>query len=74
MGVAGAPTVGLSSHAPGVLVMVGTLGDRAGDAPGSLANWYLTIGDTDNSAATATGELGTSAQMGIATPLALVLS
>ena len=55
-----------------VLVMVGTLGDRAGTAPGSLANWYLTMGDTDNPAATATGELGTSAQMGKAPPLGLV--
>jgi hypothetical protein len=58
----------------GILVMVGTLGDRAGTAPGSLANWYLTLGDTDNSAGTAAGEIGTSAQMGTAMPPGLVLS
>jgi hypothetical protein len=57
-----------------IRMMVGVLGDRAGTTPGSFANWYLTLGDTDARAGTAAGEIATSVQPGKSMTLGLVLA
>ncbi len=57
-----------------MLVMVGTPGEHAGEAPENLANWYLTLGDTDLASATAARRVGRGAETDESTPPGLASS